>query len=314
MPLRKLKVPVAMEKKTQAPKLRHNIVAKPKLQDNTLQLPEMVGVRGGTYGTGEGLGGLGFGMNLSFFGLKSLAGADGKSHVVFIIDYSLSMKGEKDRIMRREVSRVLEDLPEGTEFGVIFFSGPAWPAGKGQTVYADDWVRGPGMNTFRPKDWDDLPEVEYQSATSGRIAKMVRVVESTPLSLGTVYDCPIYMALKMQPIPDTIFFMTDGACDQSRGIETVRKMVDQLKAAGEKVPLMHTVGFGISRNRQLEAMARLMGGDSNFLTADDYIKEYGPPEKEYDEADMSEVIPGKGKGNKIMEVPDDQYPVEFKLR
>jgi hypothetical protein len=312
MRLRKLQVPVD-QKKMQAPKLRHNIVS-PKIKDTAITMPEVIGVPGGGYGNGSGLGGLGFGfdMNLNFFGLK--AKADGQSHIVFIIDYSGSMTGEKDRIMRREVSRVLEELPEETQFGVIFFSGPAWPAGKGQSINSSDWVKGDGYHTYRPKDWDDLPSVEYEPATSGRIAKMIRVVESTPLSGGTVYDCPIYMALKMKPIPDTIFFMTDGACAESRGIVSLRKMVDQLKAAGEKVPVLHTVGFGIARNRQLEAMAKLMGGESNFLTAEEYIKEHGPNEKEYKKSDMNQVIPGSGKENRIVQVDDEKYPVEFKLR
>ncbi len=62
--LRKLQVPVKQENKTQAPKLRHNIVSKPKLTDVAISLPEIIGVPGGTYGTGDGLGGLGFGFEI----------------------------------------------------------------------------------------------------------------------------------------------------------------------------------------------------------------------------------------------------------
>ncbi len=78
--LRKLQVPVQMDKKTQAPKLRHNIVAKPKLKDVTLKMPEVIGVPGGTYGTGDGLGGLGFGftmdLDMDLFGSDKGAGND----------------------------------------------------------------------------------------------------------------------------------------------------------------------------------------------------------------------------------------------
>ncbi len=68
MNLRKLQVPVKEDKRTQAPKLRHNIVAKPKLKDVAIKMPEVIGVPGGTYGAGQGLGGLGFGFDMDLFG------------------------------------------------------------------------------------------------------------------------------------------------------------------------------------------------------------------------------------------------------
>ncbi len=68
MKLKKLQVPVK-EKKAQAPKLRHTIVTKPKYKDVNIQMPEIIGVPGGTgYGQGDGLGGLGFGFDLDLFG------------------------------------------------------------------------------------------------------------------------------------------------------------------------------------------------------------------------------------------------------
>jgi hypothetical protein len=307
--LRKLQVPVKNMKKTQAPKLRKTIVARPKNIAVDIKMPEIVGVKGGTgYGRSGGLGGLGFSFNMNFFGLSSKA----MSHIVFIIDYSGSMKGEKEAIMRRELARVLSDLPEDTDFGMIFFAGPAWPAGKGGSVVSSDWVKTDGedhSNTYRPKDWDRLQSVDYERATSARISRMIRVVESTPLSGGTVYDCPIYMALKMKPLPDKIFFITDGACSTERGIVSLRKMVDQLKAAGEKIPVMHTIGFGISRNAQLEQMAALMGGESKFLTTEEYIRKYGPNEDKPSQVNENEVKVGK-----IEAVPADRYSVKFELR
>lgn len=69
VPLRKLQVPVKDQKKTQAPKLRQNIVTKPRNKEITIQMPDIVGVRGGTgYGTGTGLGGLGFNFDGDLFG------------------------------------------------------------------------------------------------------------------------------------------------------------------------------------------------------------------------------------------------------
>ncbi|MBN2163627.1 MAG: hypothetical protein JXR25_11790 [Pontiellaceae bacterium] len=64
MNLRKLQVPVKERKKTQAPKLRQNIVS-PKISNVSITMPEIVGVPGGMgAGTGTDLGGLWFGMDL----------------------------------------------------------------------------------------------------------------------------------------------------------------------------------------------------------------------------------------------------------
>jgi hypothetical protein len=69
MKLRKLQVPVKERKKTQAPKLRKTIVAKPKNPTVDIKMPEIVGVKGGTgYGRSGGLGGLGFDFNMDLFG------------------------------------------------------------------------------------------------------------------------------------------------------------------------------------------------------------------------------------------------------
>ncbi len=75
MKLRKLQVPVK-QKKTQAPKLRQNIIAKPKLKAVTIQMPEIVGVVGGMgAGRGEGLGGLGFNFDMDLFGSSKSRGS-----------------------------------------------------------------------------------------------------------------------------------------------------------------------------------------------------------------------------------------------
>ena len=77
MKLRKLQVPVKEQKKTQAPKLRKTIVAKPKNPTVDIKMPEIVGVKGGTgYGRSGGLGGLGFGFEMDLFGSGRRVGDD----------------------------------------------------------------------------------------------------------------------------------------------------------------------------------------------------------------------------------------------
>jgi hypothetical protein len=270
-----------------------------------VKLSDMLGIMGkmdipDSYG---GPGGLDSGLAINFFGIVG-----GGTHVVFILDCSLSMWGEKELIMRREAARIINDLTPGTHFAVIFFGGPAWPAGRDPDL--KNWVStGGSWQSFRPRNWNALPEVGYKQASYRTKSSMIDEIRTVPLVYGTVYDCPIYMALRMDPIPDTIFFMTDGESDTERGIDSLRKMVDQLKAAGKRVPIMHTVGFGISRNDQLEAMAALMNGECRFLTTWDYTRRYG-----YDGTKPARLNPGFDVDREVESVPSDQYPIEFFLQ
>jgi len=303
MPPKKIRVPVNVKKRQPKPRLRKQIVVNKKTFSD-IQMPEITGVKGGLGNMGgDGLGGLGFNLDFSFFGSRG-----GGRHVVFVIDYSASMGGEKDEIMRREAARVITELPKKTQFGVIFFAGPAWPATSNMERYANDWVQtGGDAGSFRPKDWDDMPQVRYETASTSVCSSMVDIIERTPLIFGTVYDCPLYMALSMDPIPDTIFFITDGSCNPQRGIVSFRKMLDQLKAAGKKVPKVNTVGFGISRNSQLTEIARLTEGESSFLTAADYIRKYGSVESK------PQKLNPKFNIRTIKSVNAEEYPVEFSL-
>jgi len=177
---------------------------------------------------------------VSFFGARSVS-----KRVVFAVDYSASMRGEKDALMRKELAKSINSLPGGVEYQCIFFHGPAWY--HGQTVDTtspdkkdpyfhyivkaergrDEWrwyngydeksrtKRGNKMNfyIFHPETGvdalDKLPKGEYISSTRSNIRKTIKIVEETPLGGGTDWRWPLYMAINMEP--DTIFFMTDGA-------------------------------------------------------------------------------------------------------
>ncbi|MDF7809076.1 hypothetical protein P4E94_16645 [Pontiellaceae bacterium B12219] len=69
--VKKLQVPVNIKKKKiQKPKLRKNIVAKPKSKTMDIRMPEMTGIKGGMgyLDGGDGLGSLGFGIEIDLFG------------------------------------------------------------------------------------------------------------------------------------------------------------------------------------------------------------------------------------------------------
>lgn len=103
MKLRKLQVPVKEQKKTQAPKLRKTIVAKPKNPTVDIKMPEIVGVKGGTgYGRSGGLGGLGFGFEMDLFGSGRRSGDDaegaGTEFVGTFYDLKQTPEGEPTKI------------------------------------------------------------------------------------------------------------------------------------------------------------------------------------------------------------------------
>ena len=208
--------------------------------------------------------------------------------------------------MRREAVRTIQALPDGIEFAMIFFAGPAWDAFEDIQDIAGNWVQtDKGPHTYRPKKWDRLATIRYSTTSPEDRRRAVRAIQKTPLVYGTVYDVPIYMALKMDPMPDTIFFMTDGSCIEDRGIESISKMVAQLKETGKKVPPIHTVGFGLKGDKQLTAIAKLTKGTATFLTPGQYIQRYGPA--------TVDLPDGNGFNTRkfIESAPADRYPVEF---
>ena len=208
-----------------------------------------------------------FGMSMTFDsgedgGMVSFFGARSTSKkVVFVVDYSASMRGDKDKLMRKELKRAVESLPPSVEYQLIFFSGPAWYAGqevkKGgdkKDKFYNDWVvdgskkftwyggwdeksRVPqGGKTsilfhYGEGDDDKLPKAEFIKASKANIRKSLRHVEKTPLTVGTDWRSPLKMAMNLEP--DTIYFMTDGAFGTAKGVSK-KEMIDDLLAYNRK--------------------------------------------------------------------------------
>ena len=270
-------------------------------------------------GTGQGFGD-GFGdssgfeldLQIDFFGIKG-----GGQNVVFVIDFSSSLlegDGHKESIMRAEATRVIEELPMEVDFGLIFFGGPAWPGMEDVRESADNWVYTRKVSeaavptTFRPKKWSRLPKVRWYGSDTGARKRALTAIRKTPTIFGTVFDVPMYMALTMNPVPDTIFFMTDGQCDPDRGINPIQKMISQMKAMGKPIPVIHTVGLGISGNSQLEQIARLGNGSTRFVSTEAYFRKNGnvkfPPTDD----------PVFSTSSNLEDAPIDKYPIEFKIK
>jgi len=88
-----------------------------------------------TFGASDGFGdaaGSGFGNSFGPTG-NSLPFIDPEyrgNKIVFVIDYSLSMKSKnKIGLLKNELKKSIASLADGIEFELIFFAGPAWVGG-----------------------------------------------------------------------------------------------------------------------------------------------------------------------------------------
>jgi len=92
-----------------------------------------------------------------------------------------------------------------------------------------------------------MSKANWIKLTSSSRRKLQERMKIAPRLGGTVFDSGFYMALKLDPIPTTIFFMTDGSCSESRGIDRIEKLWAQAKRlhGAKNMPLINTVGLDV---------------------------------------------------------------------
>jgi len=226
--------------------------------------------------------------DFDFFGLKREG-----NHIAFILDCSGSMgSGDRSQIYRREVIRSLGQLPHGVNVSIIFFNGMAWDIHDDPGKVSKNWVRLIDKNgkaslyMVFPKTEDDLSKAKWIELKNSTRNKLQEKIETSRLFGGTAFDVGFFMAYRLDPMPTTIFFLTDGACSSKRGIDKIKKLVAQAKAmhghAG--MPVLHTIGLDISggadpknssSGKHLLDIAALGKGNTVFVESDNYIKKYG---------------------------------------
>lgn len=252
-------------------------------------------------GLGEGFGtsmSLGMGKDggsVSFFGAKTVS-----KKVIFVVDFSASMTGTRDELMRKELTRSVQGLPNGVQYQVICFSGPAWFVGQevGNSPSKVDQFFGNVVKDGAKKliwyeGWDqserhsgngssalyhysggeaNLPRGNYITATRTTLQKTVEQIEKTPLVFGTDWRWPLMMAMNMKP--DTIYFMTDGAFGTGDGVSP-KQMVENLLAYNRKNSnaRINTVCMMVLQAREeLEQLASATRGEFTLVEADGTVK------------------------------------------
>lgn len=192
-------------------------------------VPELVNDPSLNFGDGDDFGagwgdGDGFGAGgTSFFGQAVRA-----ERIAYVIDFSSSMGSEgRADLMRRELTKSLDQISHGTQYGIVFFSCIAWVAGN--EVKLD---RGAGRATViedggRRFEWKDSggrkgfeqagrpQRADWLRASKEQLSQSKSIVRKAPLSSGTAWDKGLEMALEMTPPPQVIYFMTDGVANGS---------------------------------------------------------------------------------------------------
>ncbi|MBL9151317.1 MAG: hypothetical protein JNK37_02475 [Verrucomicrobiales bacterium] len=227
---------------------------------------------------------------VSFFGSKAKS-----KKLVFVVDFSASMGGSKDELMRKELTKSIRALPTGVQYQVILFAGPAWYAGQkvGVSAMNDKWVANVVQDGSQRHVWyegwdekerhtgnlmtalyhyaegqDRLPRASYISANRAAIDRTIKQIEDTPLVYGTDWRWPLRMAMNLRP--DTIFFMTDGAFTTGNGVSK-KEMIDELLDYNRKMgnARINTICMMVLQAREeLEQLADGSRGEFTLVQQD----------------------------------------------
>jgi hypothetical protein len=192
----------------------------------------------------------------NFMGVKSQA-----NKILFIIDYSASMKG-RDKVMRYELCKAIDKLPAVGSVAVLFFSGPTWIAGQDANALHKNW-EGSNGGGWKPKEGHTPERPKWMPVTPSNKKKLKEAVVSTPLTFGTVWDNSFEWAFYMNPKPDVIYFMTDGNANKNlQGMEIIKSKKGKTK--------IYTIGYGApaGAKKPLEEIAAITGGKSKFVEMD----------------------------------------------
>lgn len=222
-------------------------------------------------GSGDGMGGGG----TTFFRQQVSA-----QRIAYVIDYSLSMGGERDKLMRAELAKSVEGIGLGMQFQLIFFAGPTWVAGdevmmakgrKSATVKSEGqsfkWKSGGNAHNWKASGKKQKPSWISGVISSRNVA--LRKVKSTRLVWGTNWENPLEMALSMDPPPQLIFFMTDGVVGGDM-VKLARKIGHRAKTKGI---IINTVAMMQPRaEKAMKELAKQTGGQFSIVSKGGKVK------------------------------------------
>ncbi len=196
-------------------------MAVPAVDVEISDLSEAFGT-GADFGDGWGGGGDGWGNGTGDGGTTFFSQKIQAVRVAYVIDYSGSLRGTREKLMREELAKSVSGLSSSAQFQMIFFAGPAWIAGSTVDMEPDnrsatitesgrDYRWRVGGSPARWEQTGSKQRPRWIDATPEALEKAKHTIHTTPLSHGTDWEIPLEMAIGMTPPPQVIFFMTDGA-------------------------------------------------------------------------------------------------------
>lgn len=204
---------------------------------------------GAGFGSDEGDGSGGGGA--TFFGGKIRG-----QRIVYIVDFSGSMKGNSGsgtRIaaLKKELGRSIKELKSNMEVSLVFFSSTAWTFDTpGPAPHDQGWI-GVGK----------MPIVPWYPANPKVKQDLVSKLGSMPVGGGTMWYPPLKMALNMNPPPQGVFLLSDGA---PRDADLV---LDEIKEINPNHVPIHTIALELPGTpaSQLMEIAEKTGGKFNMV-------------------------------------------------
>lgn len=208
-------------------------IALSDLPMESMEMPEMSSVMGGMSGSAgfssQGAGG-GFGAGIGTGGMKGVTFfgmASPLDRVVFVLDFSASMKKNQVELVVNEMGRTLKMLPMRAQYQVIQFAGGAkfadrsWKVEqpgtfervmvhRGKTKYRFfSPTKSHTDYAFDGRD-DELPKDDWLNANPVNVGRTKEELDKKETWSGTDWRWAFKTALNMQPPPKVVYFMTDG--------------------------------------------------------------------------------------------------------
>ncbi|MBK8094465.1 MAG: hypothetical protein IPK32_21515 [Verrucomicrobiaceae bacterium] len=223
---------------------------------------------GGLGGAGGGFGaGIGRGGAFNFLGQTAFG-----KRVVFVVDVSGSMEavgeGGTSRIqaLKRELDKSLAKIPAGTFYQILCFSDFAWPHN------IVDPSKSAAFEKYRwpiaPEDWKSarIPSFPFLQATVFNINDSRKNIAQMSTNGGTNWGSGLLMALKANPRPDIIFFMTDGQRIDEMGWIDIITQENHRMGTGT---IIHTsVMMETDAAADMDRLARSNGGTFSVVLKD----------------------------------------------
>jgi hypothetical protein len=194
-----------------------------ELLANQSQVPTLGGAGGGNLGSGMGGSG-GASGGTSFFGISSQG-----SRFCYIMDISASMlQGTRLDAAITELVSSLRKLPNFSQFYVLF--------------YSTDFTEPPSQHG-------------WNTARRSTLTRIINEIHRVQAHGGTLPAPAFNKAMELTPLPDVIFFLTDGQIPKSF-IDELRNMLP----SGKRI-VVHSVAFGSGADiSQMKEIAKLTGG------------------------------------------------------